>query len=62
MNIQAVQTAVRRASKRFHHASDMLKAAESETARRRHGRRAHNAARALKDAERLYADMALTDA
>lgn len=62
MNIPAAQTAIRRASKAYRHATRALEGAESETARKRHARRAHNAARALKEAERLHALMALTDA
>lgn len=54
MELKAAQTALRRATKRFAHASNALANAESESARKRHARRAMNASRHAMEARREF--------
>lgn len=54
MDLQAASTAMRRAAKRFAHASRALAEAESESARKRHARRAMNASRHAMEARREF--------
>jgi hypothetical protein len=58
MDMNAAQTAMRRAAKRFAHASKALANAESEKARKRHARRAVNASRGMAEARRNFEDIA----
>ena len=62
MDINAAETAIRRARKRFAHATRQLGEAESESARKRHARRAMNAQRGMKDAVRFYEALAFSEA
>lgn len=59
MQLQASETAIRRARKRFAHATAQLAEAQTEKARRRHSRRAMQAQRTMSEAVRLYEAMAL---
>lgn len=62
MDLHAANTALRRARKRYAHASAQLGKADSESARKRHARRALNAQRGMKEAERTFSALAFSEA
>jgi hypothetical protein len=57
MDHNAANTALRRASKAFSHATRQLAEAQSESARKRHARRAMNAQRHMAEARRTFEEI-----